>query len=240
MDGHLNKDFDLFTLFLKSSEALSSSTTAAKSVMKSLKSKGRKSWVWQHYTKIAEKQVVLCTFCRKEIGAKNSNTTGMMRHLKSMHHVTEDTSSALPAELTSFQPPSTSFEAEFKVFVKFISTEVAFLKDILQMLLHRLHNIYLTVKENPQITQKLLELMEMSDENGLDKALIREVAAKHKIDTSVIEDASTLASCIFFGTVAMDAINTFIADKTFGNIDCFVAAEHHLIQAACELLVSPS
>lgn len=46
----------------------------------------RKATVWQYFTAMDPPyQAASCDLCKKEIKATNSSTTGMIRHLKSMH-----------------------------------------------------------------------------------------------------------------------------------------------------------
>jgi hypothetical protein len=46
------------------------------------------SWVWSHFNK-CDKLTAQCNYCSKKINPKSSNTTGIIRHLKDFHSITE-------------------------------------------------------------------------------------------------------------------------------------------------------
>lgn len=65
-------------------------------------SKGKRSWVWNHFIKISS-LFARCGICHKEIGCKESSTSGMRTHLRS-HNLTETSTDAEGEQRTEKRP----------------------------------------------------------------------------------------------------------------------------------------
>uniref|UniRef100_A0A7E4V0A3 Variant Ionotropic Glutamate Receptor n=1 Tax=Panagrellus redivivus TaxID=6233 RepID=A0A7E4V0A3_PANRE len=75
-----------------------------------------------------------------------------------------------------------------------------------------------------------MTLMDTDADCDLDTALTHKIAVKYSIATTGIEDASSMASSIFLGTIAFDNVNVLIQYGAIGGKECFFPEDRAVIE----------